>query len=292
MSQTNNFNRGGVPRALLLALIFLALGPLTGCTEKDSKSPDSSSKSAADAPVASNDPKSPTNLSPNKEESPSAGAPAAKESTPTSAPAAPPVASTEPGVVIGRVDGMEGPIPSIHIQLQGEKLIQGKTDSAGEFVVSDVPPGDYVINAVDMTAVTSGIMRVKSRGTSVRSGEITEENFEMGFGFSVFGKVSGLKGDHNKVLVSILRDGAPDLTGSPVGDKILQYELAKHVEGSAFVKADHSFEVIDIPTGKYELRVQYMPSSDSSRSTPWSAPAVRMTIEVEDRELEQNLVLP
>ncbi len=267
--------------ALLAVALLLSFGTPMGCTSESpnsdpGKPPANSEKTVTDtqkaAPPAGSETAAPENAS---------------STTQTTAQKP----SDAPGVVIGRVTDLSGPMVGLVVQLQGLELIQAKTNAEGEFTLNDVPPGDYVVQVVDMEAIASGLMRIKSRGTSVGPGQLVEENFELGTGFSVFGKVSGLTVEPNRALVTVLRAGAPDLTGTQLGDQLLQFELQKHVEGSDFVDKEFTYEVIDVPTGTYELRLQIMPDPQSSRSDPWPAPAIRMTIEVGDKDLEENLEL-
>lgn len=274
-------------RVLLAASLLASLLAPIGCSEKKTPEPsDPKPGNGASEDPAKSDPEKPVTPTP------VAPTPGSTTTDPPKNVPSPPV-DTTPGVVIGRVEEITGPVSGLLIQLKSlDELIQGRTDAAGEFILNDVPPGDYVLNVVDIEAVATGLMRMKTRGVTVGPGELIEENFEIGTGVSVRGRVSGVDGDLTRILVSILRPGAPELTGTQLGDQGPQIDLAKFVEGSDFLdKSDATYEVIDIPPGTYELRIQVMPDPSSSRSNPWPAPIHSMRIEVGEVELEENIAV-
>ncbi len=192
-----------------------------------------------------------------------------------------------PGVVIGRVIGIAGPMPKILIQLKGERLRQATTDDQGEFILSDVPPGKYLLSAIDVPTLKTGLMGIKYRGVEVPSGGVVDEEFLFGEGFRVHGSIDGLPPiADRRYLVTVRRLGGPQLTGTPLSDQSLQVEAAKFVAGSCYVSPGQDYQIPDIDPGTYDLDVSATPSPSSAPSDRWPPPLFRTQIEVGEAELE------
>ena len=201
------------------------------------------------------------------------------------------LADTEPGIVIGHVRAGGVPAERYLVQLvDGREKFDTSTDRSGNFTISDVPTGRYLLNVVDYLELrASGELRIKTRAIEVSSGELVDEEFEFDTGFTVSGSTINLPPSEFGYVVLILRPGAPSLTGEPLRDALPVIELTKYQEGTVLVKNGEAFQVRDIPTGQYILRISRQPAPDSPLGALWPDPLFEEEIVVGRQDLRVSV---
>ncbi len=197
----------------------------------------------------------------------------------------------EPGIVIGHVRAAGVPAERYLVQLvDGREKFDTSTDRSGNFTINDVPTGRYLLNVVDYLELrASGELRIKTRAIEIGSGELVDEQFEFDTGFTVFGSTVNLPPSEYGYVVLILRPGAPSLTGERLRDALPVIELTKYQAGTVLVKYGETFQVRDIPTGQYTLRISRQPAPDSPLGALWPDPLFEEEIVVGRQDLRVSV---
>ena len=255
-----------------IPFLLLAIG-LLGCTpERQEPSPE---------PLAATD------------GSVTAGNANATSTTPKT-PAVPDLADAVPGAILGHVSWSGGPAHEYVAQVMridgvGEHLT-AITDTEGNYIIEDVPPGEYFMTLSDLYAFKTGWIRQRATSVTVGSGAVVTQDFMFDTGVSVRGTFTGMEIPANRVQVQLLRAGAPRLTGTEIGDQKHQIALAAHLEGTTYVRADGTFELLDIRPGTYEIRVRTYPESTVDRTLPWAPPEHVSEVVVAEEDVVLELV--
>jgi len=195
--------------------------------------------------------------------------------------------------LIGSVLEIDAPRAGTLVQLMARDglLLQATVDERGEYQISDVPPGDYLLNVVDIPAVRSGVMTMKSRGITVGPGELVEQNFVFGTGYRVLGTIEGIPEGVAKVLIALYRPGAPRVAGTALSDRTLPLEAAKYLAGSTYVEGTSAWQISDVEPGSYRLEVTVPPDPATPRSEAWPPPLFEAEVTVGERDLERPIVI-
>lgn len=200
--------------------------------------------------------------------------------------------AAEPGVLIGRVLRVDQPMEGTLVQLVAAEMFQATTGADGGFLMDGVPPGDYLLNVVDVPTVRTGIMAIKASGVRIDPGQVVEREVVFGTGVRVFGDLLGVHDPHGPPLLVCLRSpGSPPLEGAPLSDRRLQLESAKYLAGSCYARAGETYEIQDVEPGTYELEVSQVPDPSTPLTASWPAPLYKALLIVSRQDVQQSIPL-
>ncbi len=190
-----------------------------------------------------------------------------------------------------RVLEVEAPKPGVMVQIMSTgDLKQGMTDKAGVFVQKGLKPGDYQVNAMDMTDVAKGKMRYKPLAVVIADGP-NEVEVVFGVGHKIWGKVEGLPPAIQRMVV-LRRPGGPAPEDVRPTDVKASLEAQKYQIGVGFITADDRYEIEDLDPGEYILEIPKMPQDPTDLAayeTMDRTPHFSKKVEVKDKDVELDI---
>lgn len=206
-------------------------------------------------------------------------------------------AGTNQAQALARLEGFatdpDGPKAGLLVQLilNSETKYDTSTDDTGFFELL-VPPGDYLLNVVDLPAMRRGEMVMRTQGVILEPGDQQQVELPFGGGVSVSGTVSGLVGP-GPFLVFVRRPGGTAPEDVPIDDQDEQIESAKYLAGTAIIQPDGTYEVVDLEPGTYILEVPVIPArvEDLDLETMDRTPYYRAQIVVGEEDSVHDIAI-
>lgn len=163
------------------------------------------------------------------------------------------------------MDG-SAPLSGLLVQLikDADTAIQGQTDEAGFFELTDIPPGDYLLNVVDYVSLRQGRMRMRHEGIWIESGKTHQVELIFGDGFQVTGTVQGLPAEMPDRIIIIRRPGGLAPEDIPPTDKNVQIEAAKFLVASSRIDDNNEYVIEDLTPGTYFFEILKNPFKGES----------------------------
>ena len=214
---------------------------------------------------------------------------------------------TKGGRTQGQLTKNGEPLGNRMVQLIGPAGMQMvNTDAQGNYDISGLTPGTYMVNVVNMSAMASGgIKEMIKEGmdtlpmvVDIVDGQTTPLESAPHGDVTVNGTITG-ENLGNIVGVSLRRPGglAPDEIDPLNLDMAQAIEAARNHVGQAVMNDDGTFSMPNIEPGKYILEV-YSLNIDFNNLDPAALmnvnrkPALRQDIEITANQGGLNLVLP
>ena len=174
----------------------------------------------------------------------------------------------------------------------GGPMKQAMVDAQGQFEMTGLKPGDYVLNCIDMTTMQSGAMSLKTHPVTIQNGETTEVKVVFGVGVKISGTIDGLPKAPMR-MVTLRRPGGPAAGEYSPMDMVNAAKAARFQAGIGFVRQDNTYEVADVAPGDYILEVPRLPA-DMTNPRAYEemedrTPYVTVEVKVEDKDVELNL---
>ncbi|MBI4602047.1 MAG: carboxypeptidase regulatory-like domain-containing protein [Planctomycetes bacterium] len=203
-----------------------------------------------------------------------------------------PIVLSRGGAIRGVVLQVDVPKAGIMAQLMGAgPLKQQVTDAQGKFTFENVPPGEHMLQVVDVAAMQRGKMSLKTLSVSLAAGTDRDVQVVIGKGFRILGKVRDLPAAPMR-MVSLRRPGGAAPEDLDPLDPKASIEASKHQAGLGMVKEDGTYEIEDVEPGEYILEVPRMPPDPTDLGAYAKmdrTPHCRKEIKVESRDLEVDL---
>jgi len=146
------------------------------------------------------------------------------------------------------------------VQIMGDGGMEmSTTDGDGRFEVCGLAPGSYLVQAMDMSGLSSGDLSAampQQVAIEIRDGEDTEVSFAPPTGsVPVTGVIEGERGA--TVFVSLRREGgmAPEEFDFSNMDMAILLDQVRYQGGQAVVRPDGSFQMEGVAPGTYILEV-------------------------------------
>jgi hypothetical protein len=186
------------------------------------------------------------------------------------------------------------------VQVMGEGPLQmSSTDADGKFLVQRLPPGGYVVNVIDASAMAAGKgMKLKSKPVDVAQDETAHVEFLFGVGVKVHGRVSGGSSGGSALgmqIVTLRRPGGPNPEETDPLEFSGQMDAARYQAGVAIVGADGTYVIEDIEPGTYILEIPVLPSDPldfEGYSKIDRTPKFRRELVVEAKDVEVDIFVP
>jgi protocatechuate 3,4-dioxygenase beta subunit len=172
------------------------------------------------------------------------------------------------------------------------------TAEDGSFDLGGIPPGSYMVAAMDMERMMeSGVseMQQRTQTVEIEDGVASEIDFEPPEGTMMTGLITGNVG--NMTTVSIRRPGGPELEDLQIGNMAQAMEMMRYQVGQAMVGEDGTFTIEGLPPGTYivdVMSIDFDPASGdiSQMMDIANIPHVTQEITIGDEPFELSLEVP